>query len=129
LFAVVVVCALGLIHCGFFRDSNNEPVAKTALPAEERNFSSLTPEQWLGLSLTYYRQNKFLESVAAAQTAAYLRPGYAEAWNNVGAAYGALHIWDPAIQADMQALRLRPDFPLARNNLAWATEQKRLGVR
>lgn len=89
----------------------------------------MTPEQWLNLSLTYYRQHKYLESVAAAQTAAYLRPSFAEAYNNVGAAYGAMHIWDPAIQADLQALRLRPDFPLAHNNLAWAMEEKRRGVR
>ena len=47
----------------------------------------------------------------------------------MGAAYAALHMWDAAIQADLQALRLRPDFALARNNLAWAMEQKRIGTR
>ena len=88
-----------------------------------------TPEQWLELSLTYYQQGRFMESVAAAQTAVYLRPGYAEAYNNVGAAYAALHLWDAAIRADSEALRLKPDFPLARNNLAWAMEQKRRGAR
>lgn len=127
--ACVAVCALGLVHCGYFSDRTNEPSAKTARPAEVQNFSSLTPDQWLNLSLTYYQQHKYLESIGAAQTAAYLRPDYAEAYNNLGAAYGALHLWDPAIQADLQALRCRPDFPLARNNLAWAMEQKRLGIR
>jgi len=127
--AGVAVCALGLVHCGYFSDPKNEPSAKTVRPAEVQNFSSLTPEQWLGLSLTYYQQHKYLESIAAAQTAAYLRPDFAEAYNNIGAAYAVLRLWDPAIQADLQALRCRPNFPLARNNLAWAMEQKRLGAR
>ena len=89
----------------------------------------MTAEQWLNLSVSYYKQQKYLESIAAAQTAAYLRPDYPEAYNNIGAAYGALHMWDPAIQADLLALRYRPDFPLARNNLTWAMEQKRRGAR
>jgi len=38
-------------------------------------------------------------------------------------------LWDPAIQASQQALRLKPDFQLARNNLAWAMSQKQLGGR
>ncbi|HYL75442.1 MAG TPA: hypothetical protein VEU96_14615 [Bryobacteraceae bacterium] len=127
--AGVVVCALGLVDCSYFSDPKNEPSAKTVRPAEVQNFSALTPDQWLNLSLTYYQQHKYLESIAAAQTAVYLRPDYAEAYNNIGAAYAALHLWDPAIQADRQALRCRPDFPLARNNLAWAMEQKRLDIR
>ncbi len=127
--AGVAVCALGLVHCSYFSDPKNEPSAKTVRPADVQNFSSLTPEQWLNLSLTYYQQHRYLESIAAAQTAAYLRTDYAEAYNNIGAAYAMLRLWDPAIQADRQALRCRPDFPLARNNLEWAMEQKRLGVR
>jgi protein O-mannosyl-transferase len=126
--AVTAFCALGMVNCGFFRDSSNEPVAKTALSAEENNFPSMTPEQWLNLSLTRYQHHKYLESIAAAQTAVYLHPNNAEAYNNMGAAYASLHLWDLAIQADVQALHCRPDFPLARNNLLWATEQKRLGV-
>ena len=71
----------------------------------------------------------YLEAIGAAQTALYLKPDYAEAYNNIGAAYASLRIWDPAIQAAQQALRLRPDFPLAKNNLAWALAQKRLTVK
>jgi len=126
---VVAVCAVGFVDCGFFSNPKNEPSAKDVRPADGQDFTSLTPEQWVNLSLTYYQQHKYLESIAAAQTAAYLRPDYPEAYNNVGAAYAQLHLWDAAIQADRQALRYRPDFALARNNLAWALEQKRLGVR
>jgi tetratricopeptide (TPR) repeat protein len=128
---LAIVPTVVLASCSFFHDSK-EPSAKSA-PAPSsglpRNAAAMTSAQWLAQSLEYYRQSKFIESAFAAQTAANLQPDLPEAWNNVGAAYAALHLWDAAIQADQQALRLKPDFQLARNNLAWATEQKRLGVQ
>ena len=53
-----------------------------------------------------------------------LNPNYAEAYNNVAAAHAALARWDDAIQAARQAISLKPDFQLAKNNLAWATTEK-----
>jgi hypothetical protein len=38
--------------------------------------------------------------------------------------------WDDAIRAAREAIRLKPDFQLAKNNLAWAESEKRkLGNR
>jgi hypothetical protein len=37
--------------------------------------------------------------------------------------------WDKAIAAAQQALRIRPDFVLARNNLAYSQAQKKLNSR
>jgi tetratricopeptide (TPR) repeat protein len=54
----------------------------------------------------------------------HLRPAYAEAYNNIAAGHQALGEWDQAIAAAQQAIRLRPDFQLARNNLAWSQQQK-----
>lgn len=102
-----------------------QPVPATTQP----EFSTLTADAWLGLSLSYYQQQRYLESIGAAQTAVNLRPGFAEAYTNIGAAYSALHLWDLAIQSAQQALTLEPEVTLAKNNLAWALEQKRLGVR
>jgi len=83
-----------------------------------------TPENWLQLSLLYYRAGRFPESLEAARQSAKLRPDYAEAWNNMAAAYAAMAQWDPAIQMAKMALQLNPGFQLARNNLAWAEAQK-----
>ena len=51
------------------------------------------------------------------------RPGYAEAWNNIGAAYNKLGRYEEAATACEQALRYKPDLELARNNLQYAREK------
>ena len=70
-----------------------------------------------------------MESIGAAYTALSLKPQYAEAYNNIGAAYAALRLWDQAILADQMAVHLDPSLQLARNNLAWAQSQKTLEKR
>ena len=78
------------------------------------------PGSLLDLSLLYYRQGRFRDCIDAAQRALRIRPDFAEAYNNIAAAYQAMGQWHQAILAANQALRLRPDFQLARNNLAWS---------
>jgi Flp pilus assembly protein TadD len=46
-----------------------------------------TPEYYLHLSLQHYREERYAESIAANRAALALRPNYAEAWNNICAAY------------------------------------------
>jgi len=47
-----------------------------------------------------------------------------EAYNNIGAGYGAMGQWDEAIKNEQEALRVRPDYQLARNNLNWYMQEK-----
>ena len=49
-----------------------------------------TPEYYLELSLQHYREGRYAESIAASHAALKLRSDYAEAWNNIGAAYNKL---------------------------------------
>jgi protein O-mannosyl-transferase len=83
-----------------------------------------TPESYVTRSLTYYQVGKFEECIQAAREALNLRPDYAEAWNNIAAAYNSMSKWDEGIRAAEEAIRLKPNFQLAKNNLAWAQEQK-----
>ena len=85
--------------------TNHEPVPQT-------------PESYLALSLQLYVEARYIESIAASRRALDLRPGYAEAWNNIGAAYNKLGRYEEAVAACEQALLYKPDFELARNNLA-----------
>ena len=84
--------------------------------------SKPTPESYLTLSLERYREGRYAESIAAARGALALRPGYAEAWNNIGAAYNQLGQYEKGAAACEEALRLKPDYTLARNNLQYARE-------
>ena len=83
-----------------------------------------TPEGYLNQSLDLYRARKYAECIAAAREALKLRPGYAEAWNNITAAYNAMSDWDNAMAAGEKAVSLDPANQLARNNLAWAKAHK-----
>lgn len=81
-----------------------------------------TPEYYLDLSLQHYREGRYAESIVACRRALDLRPGYAEAWNNICAAYNKLGRYEEAAAACEEALRLKPDLQLARNNLQYARE-------
>ncbi len=107
-------CALLLIASG-----------TAAVQRKDHTAPYRTAEAWVTASVAAFRAGKYEECVAASESALRLRPGFAEAYNNMGAAYAALQQWDQAIQAQMAALKLRPDFPLAKSNLRWALEQKR----
>jgi tetratricopeptide (TPR) repeat protein len=126
LFVLFFLCLTG---CGFFSEEHREAAAsKTpsvhAASPDIRNYPAFSAVQWLNLSRNLYQEGKYLESIGAAQTALSLRPQYAEAYNNIGAAYAALRLWDQAILSDQMAVHLDPSFQLARNNLSWAQAQK-----
>ena len=80
------------------------------------------PESHLARNFQLYREGRYAESIAASRAAINLRPNYAEAWNNIGAAHNKLGQYDEAADACEQALRYKPDFELARNNLQYAHE-------
>ncbi len=82
-----------------------------------------TPEYYLDLSLRFYGEERYVESIVASRRALDLRPGYAEAWNNVCAACNKLGRYDEAAAACEQALRYKPDFELARNNLQYSRQR------
>ena len=82
-----------------------------------------TPESYLALSLRLYGEERYVESIVASRRALGLRSGYAEEWNNIGAAYNKLGRYEEAATACEQALRYKPDLELARNNLQYAREK------
>lgn len=91
---------------------------------QANNQSALqTPESYLAFGLRLYGDARYIESIAASRRALELRPDYAEAWNNIGAAYNQLGRYEEAAAACEQALRYQPDFELARNNLQYAKQR------
>jgi tetratricopeptide (TPR) repeat protein len=93
-------------------------------PVLSRHFEELLAANFLNVSFRRYAAGDLEGSIDAARMAVGLRPGYAEAYNNIAAGLASLHRWDEAITAAEEALKLKPDFPLARNNLAWAAGER-----
>jgi protein O-mannosyl-transferase len=79
-----------------------------------------TPEGYLGRSLELYGEEHYIESIFACRLALDLRPGYAEAWENIGAAYNELGRYEEAAAACEQTLLYRPNDEKARINLQYA---------
>jgi 4-amino-4-deoxy-L-arabinose transferase-like glycosyltransferase len=74
-------------------------------------------ERYLRLSYKLYKEGSYSKSIDAAKNALREKPDYADAWNNIGAAYNEMGRHSDAAEAFRQALRLRPDFGLAQRNL------------
>jgi tetratricopeptide (TPR) repeat protein len=104
-----------------FSVAQNNLAAYAAHPGNE---AAETPESLLNESLGLYRAGQYPASITAARRALALRPGYAEAWNNIAAGEAAMKHWDAAIAAADRAIALKPDFQLAKNNRAWAVAEK-----
>ena len=81
----------------------------------------------INASLAAYRAGKYPESVAEAEAALRVDPHSAEAWNNIGAGYGAMGQWDRGIAAEEKALELDPNLAIAANNLHWFQAQRVAG--
>jgi dolichol-phosphate mannosyltransferase len=133
--AVGLFCFLALTACGFLSNDVSDQGRSKRVPTVVSasggtpDYSSFNATQWLNLSRTLYQEGKYLETIGAAQTALRVKPDYPEAYNNMGAAYAAMRMWDAAIDADQHAVQLEPGMQLARNNLAWALSQKALEKR
>ena len=76
------------------------------------------PDALLELSLRLFQLGKYRESILAAEQALKFKAQYAEAYNNIGVSYKALGDIALARKALQKALVIRPDFELAKNNLA-----------
>lgn len=78
----------------------------------------------INASLAAYQAGHYQQSIDLARQALRVDPHSAEAWNNVGAGYGAMGQWDLGIAAEQQALALSPALAIAANNLRWFESEK-----
>jgi predicted Zn-dependent protease len=80
---------------------------------------------WIDQGMAALRDKRPARALWAFHKAAHLAPNNPNIENNRCAAYNELGRYEDAIAACNGALRLRPDFPLAQRNLAWAESQLR----
>jgi protein O-mannosyl-transferase len=99
--------------------------AKSSLDAAiELASNSPTPENFLSLSLEFYKKGKYMECIEACYEALKLKPDFAEAHNNICSAYNELGEHRKAEAACNEAIRINPEYTLAMNNRA--TAQRRM---
>lgn len=72
------------------------------------------------LSLQHALAHRYRECIDASRQAIQLNPAMAEAYNNLGYCNASLDNLDDGIASLREALRIRPGFVLASNNLSWA---------
>lgn len=89
-------------------------------PEEAGDWKAGSVTRLINVSLQEYQAGNYEGCVRAAQTALKIDPRSAAAWNNIAAARAAMQQWQEAADAAGRAVALKPDFVLARNNLAWA---------
>jgi protein O-mannosyl-transferase len=82
-----------------------------------------TSVQWFQRGLAHTNSGRHAEAVAAYRIALAKDSTNADAWNNLGWSLGKLGFFPQAVSALEHAIRWRPNYTLARNNLAWAKSQ------
>lgn len=113
----IVVCiliAFPLVHSAILGLVTKPPVAARL---------TLPQSALLQAALQLYQQGRYQDAITAGKTLVAENPRSAEAFNNLAVAYAALHMWDGAMTCATTAVRLQPDFQLAKNNLAWIANQ------
>ncbi len=76
-----------------------------------------------GLGVLAYHKKSHKEAEKFLRRAVELNPGYAEGWNNLGAAYFAQGKFSDAKAAFARALKLCPDLRDAQENLLWICQK------
>lgn len=107
-------------------------VAQTAIDsvadAEQLARNEPTPDHFLSLSVHYYENQRYEDSIRAAKEALRLNPDLAEAYANIATAWHAMGKLDETIAALREEVRINPDLPSAAHNLdAALAEKARLG--
>jgi tetratricopeptide (TPR) repeat protein len=98
----------------------NDDIAKKYMAERTRRQKSVTPEGLVNVAAKLCQDGRYLDCMSASKKAIELRPDFAEAYNNLAAAYLSLKMWDEGIQAAQKALALKPGYTDAQGNLDWA---------
>lgn len=84
----------------------------------------VTADDYVTLSLIYYRIGLYQKSIEACNSALKLKPNYDLAYCNIGAAYLKMQLWDQSIAASKKALEINPAVVNANNNLLAAQQHR-----
>jgi tetratricopeptide (TPR) repeat protein len=101
---------------------------QTVASLEELVRTSPNDENRINLSLAYIRENQAGRAIPVLDAVVAGNSNNALAWNNLCVANTMQMAYNDAIEECNRALRIAPDFQLARNNLKWAEDEKQKAV-
>ena len=99
------------------QDEIAQAIVQGRLPIERRSYD-VAFRTGLGAA----NQGRFVDGALEFRSAILMNPQSSDAWNNLGWSLGKLGFYAEAVPPLERALALRPDFELARNNLAWVRQ-------
>jgi tetratricopeptide (TPR) repeat protein len=79
----------------------------------------------INISVKYYQTSDFFNCIAACEKALLLSPDNTVAYSNIASAFNNLYLFDEAMDYANKALKIDPNFELAKGNLNVAMERKK----
>lgn len=122
--AVVAAERAVALNPDFTLARNNLGKARRLLDARQRAQRASDEATLVDLSLFFYDQGAYRETIDIATRALEANPRSAAAYNNICAAHNILEQWDEAVPACEAALEIDPAHELAGNNLALARQRR-----
>lgn len=89
---------------------------------EEKAKKTPSLDVLLNLSLKYYQNKEYQMVVNTSEKLLKSYPNTSTAYNNMCAAYNQMKKWKLGAEACKKAIKINPEFQLAKNNLKWATD-------
>ncbi len=108
------------INPDFKLAKGNLDIAKQMKSVSESSAIKPSYETWLNLSMIYYNSGFYYLAIKASENALKYNKNSANAYNNICSAYNSMGKWEKGIEACNKALKIDPNFDLAKNNLNWA---------
>ncbi len=87
-------------------------------------FRTESTQSILERSNAYLRGNDFNRAITLLNESIIVNPDNADLYNNLCVAYGMKKNYTEAVSACVNAVRIAPDYQLAKNNLAWVEHEK-----
>jgi tetratricopeptide (TPR) repeat protein len=109
---------------GFVLAQNNLETAQTEIETRGVKTTNLTAAGFIDLSLYYFNNKRYIDCIAACDSALAIKPGYDLAYNNICASYNKLGKYDEAILAAKKGLQFNPGNQMLKNNMAEAVKGK-----
>lgn len=124
----------------FFTSKNTDPSAQSqqqtgsadqhagndVAQLEKALAASPTFRNYVNLGVAYQNAGQPKRSIPLFEKAIELQPGSAIAWNDLGVGYLMIKQFPEAEQALAKAIQLDPEFQLAKNNIAWLDQERKV---